>query len=88
MIASQKLGMLMPKRPNVVPTLSIQELGLEPDHTPSGIAKSVAMRIAKNASSMVAGRRVLMTLITGSAYLNDLPKSPAAADLRNFKYWT
>ena len=86
MIASQKLGMLMPKRPKVVPRLSIQELGLEPAHTPSGIARSVAMMIAKIASSIVAGRRVLMTSITGSAYLNDLPKSPAAADLRNFKY--
>ena len=42
------------------------------------------MTIANTASSMVAGRRVLMTLMTGSAYLNDLPKSPAAADCEKF----
>jgi hypothetical protein len=86
MIASQKLGMLMPKRPKVVPRLSTHELGLEPAHTPSGIARRVAMIIAKIASSMVAGSRVFITLTTGSAYLNDLPKSPTAADLINLKY--
>src|SRR5688572_27832513 len=86
MIASQKLGMLMPNRPKVVPMLSIHEFGRDPAHTPSGIASKVAMMMAKVASSMVAGRRVLMTSMTGSAYLKDLPKSPAAADFRNFKY--
>ena len=86
MMASQKLGMLMPKSPKVVPTLSIQELGLAPAQTPSGIASSVAMLIATTASSIVAGRRLRMTLITGSVYLNDRPKSPANADRRNFRY--
>ena len=34
MMASQKLGMLIPKSPKVVPRLSSQELGREPAHTP------------------------------------------------------
>jgi hypothetical protein len=85
-MASQKLGMLIPKSPKVVPTLSTQELGFAPAQTPKGIASRVAIMIAKIASSMVAGKRVLMTRATGSAYLKDLPKSPAAADLRNLRY--
>ena len=58
MIASQKLGMLMPKRPHVVPKLSIHEFGLAPAQTPSGMANSVAMTMAHTASSMVAGKRI------------------------------
>src|SRR3990170_8812384 len=85
-MASQKLGMLIPKRPKVVPTLSSHELGREPAHTPNGIARQVAMIIEKTASSMVAGSRDLMTLVTGSPYLKDLPKSPATAELRNLRY--
>ena len=88
MIASQKLGMLMPNRPQVVPRLSIHEFGLAPAQTPSGMASSVAMTMAQNASSMVAGSRLRITLVTGSAYLNDLPKSPAATDFKNFQYCT
>ena len=83
MMPSQKLGILMPKRPKLVPRLSIHELGLEPAITPKGIAKRVAMIIEKKASSIVAGRRVLMTLATGSPYLKDLPNSPAAAEAMN-----
>ena len=40
MIASQKLGMLMPKSPKVVPRLSSHEFGLEPAQTPNGMASS------------------------------------------------
>ena len=49
-MASQKLGMLMPNSPHVVPRLSIHELGRAPDQTPSGIASTVAMGHAKFAS--------------------------------------
>ena len=86
MMPSQKLGMLMPNSPKLVPRLSIHELGFDPAHTPRGIAKRVAMMIETIANSMVAGSRVLMTLLTGSAYLNDLPKSPVTADVMNLKY--
>ena len=41
------------------------------------------MMIAKNASSIVAGNRVVMTRMTGSVYLNERPKSPLAADFKN-----
>ena len=78
--------MLMPKSPNVVPRLSSHEFGLEPAQTPNGMAKAMAMMIEKIANSMVAGSRALMTLLTGSAYLNDLPKSPVNVDATNFKY--
>ena len=83
---SQKLGMLIPKRPHVVPTLSNHEFGLEPAQTPNGMAKRMAMIIEKIASSIVAGRRALMTWLTGSAYLNDLPNSPVTVEVTNFKY--
>src|ERR1043166_2955416 len=86
MIPSQKLGILMPNNPNVVPRLSNQEFGFAPAQTPSGIAKTVAMMMAKIANSMVAGRRVLMTRVTGSPYLKDLPKSPVATDFKNLQY--
>jgi len=86
MMPSQKLGMLMPKSPKVVPTLSSHEFGFEPAQTPNGMAKTMAMIIEKIASSIVAGRRALMTLLTGSAYLNDLPNSPVSVDATNFKY--
>jgi hypothetical protein len=51
------------------------------------MAKRVAIMIEQIASSIVAGSRVLITLVTGSAYLNDLPNSPVAADVTNRKYW-
>src|SRR5687768_14186190 len=86
MMASQKLGMLMPKRPKVVPRLSIHEFGLEPAHTPSGMANTVAMMMAQVASSIVAGNLVMITRMTGSVYLNDRPKSPATADFKNLRY--
>src|SRR6266511_1055362 len=53
MMASQKLGMLIPKRPKVVPRLSTQEFGLAPAQTPKGIASRVAIMIAKSASEPV-----------------------------------
>ena len=84
---NQKLGMLIPQSPKVVPTLSVQEFGLAPAQTPSGMASTIAITTEKRASSMVAGSRMAITSLTGWAYLKDCPKSPCAADLRNFTYW-
>lgn len=85
---SQKLCMLIPQSPKVVPRLSIKEFGLAPAQTPSGMASTIAMTTEKVASSMVAGSRMAITSLTGWAFLNDCPKSPFTADLRNFTYWT
>ena len=57
MIPIQKLGMLMPKKPNTDPKLSIQEFGLAPAQTPSGTPMRTASSVAKNVSSSVAGKR-------------------------------
>jgi len=66
MIPIQKLGMLMPKKPNIDPRLSIQELGRAPAHTPSGTPIKSANKVAKKASSSVAGKRCANSTITDS----------------------
>ena len=55
MIASQKLGILMPNKPMVVPRLSIHEFGREPAQTPSGIANNDRDEDRKN--RQLDGRR-------------------------------
>ena len=75
---NQKFGMLMPKKPTSDPRLSIQELGLPPAQTPSGTATTMAITIDNSASSIVAGSRSAMTLSTGSAKRNDVPRSPCS----------
>ena len=66
MIPSQKLGMLIPKKPNTDPKLSIQELGLAPAHTPSGTPMRTANSVAKKVSSRVAGKRWTSNSVTDS----------------------
>ena len=88
MMPSQKLGMLIPKRPRLVPRLSIHELGRAPAQTPSGTARETAIRIEKSASSIVAGNLCAMTSLTGAEKRKDLPKSPVAAERTNLTYWT
>ena len=88
MMPNQKLGMLMPNSPKVVPVLSTQELGLAAAQTPSGMAKMTAMMSEAAASSSVAGIRLMITSSTGSSYLKDRPRFPWAADMKNLTYWT
>ena len=57
MMPNQKLGIEMPKKPNIEPRLSAQEFGLAPAQTPSGMPKTIAISIEAMASSMVAGSR-------------------------------
>ena len=66
MIPIQKLGMLIPKKPNTEPKLSIQELGRAPAHTPSGTPIRSANNVAKKASSSVAGKRCASSSTTDS----------------------
>ena len=66
MMPNQKLGIEMPKKPKNDPRLSAQELGFAPAQTPSGTPSTMAMSIDTNASSIVAGRRSPMSVITGS----------------------
>ena len=88
MMPNQKLGMLMPNRPKVVPVLSTQELGLAAAHTPRGMANITAMMTEAVASSRVAGIRETITSSTGSSYLKEVPKFPWAAERKNLTYWT
>ena len=86
MMPSQKLGIEMPKKPNVEPRLSAQEFGLAPAQTPSGMPARSAINIEAIASSTVAGSRSPIRLMTGSAYLNDMPRSPDKTLARNRRY--
>ena len=67
MIPNQKLGMLIPKKPKNEPILSTHEFGRAPAQTPKGTPIIMAIKIAKNASSIVAGKRSAITVKTGSA---------------------
>src|SRR5712692_9895499 len=68
MMPNQKLGIEMPKKPNIEPKLSAHEFGFAPAQTPSGMPKMIAISRDATASSMVAGSRSPIKLITGSAY--------------------
>jgi hypothetical protein len=85
---NQKLGMLMPNRPNMVPTLSVAESGLAPANTPRGSAIKMAMMIANVASSSVAGSRDAIRSVTGWAKRKDRPRLPCAAFAMKYTYWT
>ena len=87
MMPSQKLGIEMPKKPNTEPRLSAQEFGFAPAQTPSGMPTMSAISIDAIASSMVAGSRSPIRLITGSAYRKDMPRSPEAMLARKRPYW-
>src|SRR5713226_7707537 len=87
MMPSQKLGIEMPKKPNAEPKLSAQEFVFAPAQTPSGMPKMIAISSDAMASSMVAGSRSPIKLITGSAYRNDVPRSPDAIFARKRRYW-
>ena len=87
MMPNQKLGIEIPKNPNIEPKLSTQEFGFAPAHTPSGMPKMIAISIEAIANSMVAGSRSPIKVITGSEYRNDVPRSPTSRFARNFRYW-
>ena len=76
MMPSQKLGIEMPKKPATEPRLSAQEFGLAPAQTPSGMPTDKRDQHRREASSMVAGSRSPISAMTGSEYLNDMPRSP------------
>src|SRR5262245_50786069 len=88
MMPNQKLGIEMPKKPNVEPRLSTHEFGLAPAQAPSGIPKMIAISMDATASSIVAGSLSPINVRTGSAYRKDVPRSPARIFARNRRYWT
>ena len=51
-------------------------------HTPSGIPSPAPMRIAKVASSIVAGITCRMSSATGCPVLSEVPKSPVTTSPR------
>ena len=87
MMPSQKLGIEIPKKPTTEPRLSTQEFGFAPANTPSGMPMMSAIKSEAIASSMVAGSRSPIRPITGSEYLNDVPRSPDAMLARKRMYW-
>ena len=86
MMPNQKLGIEMPKKPNTEPRLSAQEFGLAPAQTPSGMPKTIAISSEAIASSIVAGSRSPIKVITGSEYRKDVPRSPEAIFARKRRY--
>ena len=86
MMPSQKLGIEMPKKPNIEPRLSAQEFGFAPAQTPSGMPNTSAMSREAIASSIVAGKRWPINSSTGSEYRNDIPRSPEAILARKRRY--
>src|ERR671917_610364 len=87
-IASQKIGMLIPVSARTEVTLSSNEYCLTAEITPTGTPTSTAMSMAKAVSSKVAGSRSRSSVVTGRPVTMESPRSPLAASLRKRPYWT
>src|ERR687894_1799814 len=87
-IASQKIGMLIPVSARTEVTLSSNEYCLTAEITPTGTPTSTAMSMAKAVSSKVAGSRSRSSVVTGRPVTMETPRSPLAASLRKRPYWT
>src|SRR5215217_7901980 len=87
-IASQKMGMLIPVSARTEVTLSSSEYCLTAEITPTGTPTSTAMSMAKAVSSKVAGSRTRSSIVTGRPVTMESPRSPLAASLRKRPYWT
>src|SRR5215204_2640903 len=87
-IASQKIGMLIPVSARTEVTLSSNEYCLTAEITPTGTPTNTAMSMAKAVSSKVAGSRTRSSVVTGRPVTMESPRSPLAASLRKRPYWT
>src|SRR5918997_873636 len=87
-IASQKMGMLMPVRARTEVILSSSEYCLTAEITPTGTPTSTATSMANAVSSTVAGSRSRSSVVTGRPVTTESPRSPLTASTRNSPYWT
>ena len=87
-MASQKMGMLIPVSARTEVDLSSSEYCLTAEITPTGIPTRMAMSIANAVSSRVAGNRVSSSVVTGRPVTMESPRSPLRASLRKSPYWT
>ena len=75
-IPSQNTGIDTPIKAVVIVKLSIREFFLTAEITPKITPTIDAMMMAKTASSIVAGRRAMISVVTGVLVKNEVPKSP------------
>jgi hypothetical protein len=87
-IASQKMGMLIPVRARTEVALSSSEYCLTAEITPTGTPTSTATSIANAVSSSVAGSRSRSSVVTGRPVTTESPRSPLTASKRKSPYWT
>ncbi len=87
-IASQKMGMLIPVSARTEVVLSSIEYCLTAEITPTGTPTRMAMSIANATSSKVAGKRTRSSVVTGRPVSVESPRSPLTASLRKSPYWT
>jgi hypothetical protein len=87
-IASQKIGMLIPVSARTEVILSSIEYCLTAEITPTGTPTRTAIDMANAVSSSVAGNRTRSSVVTGRPVTMDSPRSPVIASLRNSPYWT
>src|SRR3989442_843814 len=71
MMPNQKLGIEMPKKPNIEPKLSAHEFGFAPAQTPSGMPKMIAI------SSEISTTTGIVAMIRRSRYpsIDELERS-------------
>ena len=83
---TQKVGSENPRIDPAMIERPETELGLSPAQRPSGIPSVIAISIAANASSSVAGMRSRIRLSAEVLCTKDLPRSPCRAPQRNVAY--
>src|SRR5918993_2709407 len=87
-IASQKIGMLIPVSARTEVILSSSEYCLTAEITPTGTPTSTATNMAKAVRSSAAGNLTRSSLVTGRPVTMEVPRSPLAASLRKSPYCT
>src|SRR5918994_2774176 len=87
-IASQKMGMLIPVSARTEVNLSSHEYCLTAEMTPTGTPTTTAMSMANIVSSSVAGKRARSSVVTGRPVTMELPRSPLKAPARKIPYCT
>src|ERR671912_2145328 len=85
-MASQKIGMLIPVSARTEVVLSSNEYCLTAEITPTGTPTSTATSMAKATSSKVAGSRTRSSVVTGRPVTMESPRSPLTASLRKRRY--
>ena len=83
---TQNVGRLKPRMDPLMMLRPIQLSDLMPAIMPSGMPKNIAMSIAPQASSSVAGRRCKISFKAGSLKTKELPRLPRRALVKKIQY--